>query len=247
MNPLTIIHIITRRELGVYMGSAVAYVFLIAYLLLAGILTFTLGGFFERNDASLGIFFNWMPWLLIFLVPSMGMRLWSEERRLGTIEFLLTLPITPAQAVLGKFIASWMFLMLAIALSFPMVITVNILGSPDNGAILAGYVGCFLLAGTYLSIVCLTSALTKNQVIAFILSVLVCLLLNLIGFSPVTDLMARWLEPQSIEGIANFSVLSHFDGFQRGILDSRDLIYFVSVMVFSLYLNHIAVENARSR
>jgi len=247
MNPLTIIHIITRRELGVYMGSAVAYVFLIAYLLLAGILTFTLGGFFERNDASLGIFFNWMPWLLIFLVPSMGMRLWSEERRLGTIEFLLTLPITPVQAVLGKFIASWMFLMLAIALSFPMVITVNILGSPDNGAILAGYVGCFLLAGTYLSIVCLTSALTKNQVIAFILSVLVCLLLNLIGFSPVTDLMARWLEPQSIEGIANFSVLSHFDGFQRGILDSRDLIYFVSVMVFSLYLNHIAVKNARSR
>jgi len=247
MNPLTIIHIITRRELGVYMGSAVAYVFLIAYLLLAGILTFTLGGFFERNDASLGIFFNWMPWLLIFLVPSMGMRLWSEERRLGTIEFLLTLPITPAQAVLGKFIASWMFLMLAIALSFPMVIAVNILGSPDNGAILAGYVGCFLLAGTYLSIVCLTSALTKNQVIAFILSVLVCLLLNLIGFSPVTDLMARWLEPQSIEGIANFSVLSHFDGFQRGILDSRDLIYFVSVMVFSLYLNHIAVKNARSR
>ena len=247
MNPLTIIHIITRRELGVYMGSAVAYVFLIAYLLLAGILTFTLGGFFERNDASLGIFFNWMPWLLIFLVPSMGMRLWSEERRLGTIEFMLTLPITPAQAVLGKFIASWLFLMLAIALSFPMVITVNILGSPDNGAILAGYVGCFLLAGTYLSIVCLTSALTKNQVIAFILSVLVCLLLNLIGFSPVTDLMARWLEPQSIEGIANFSVLSHFDGFQRGILDSRDLIYFVSVMVFSLYLNHIAVKNARSR
>jgi ABC-2 type transport system permease protein len=247
MNPLTIIHIITRRELGVYMGSAVAYVFLIAYLLLAGILTFTLGGFFERNDASLGIFFNWMPWLLIFLVPSMGMRLWSEERRLGTIEFLLTLPITPVQAVLGKFIASWLFLMLAIALSFPMVITVNILGSPDNGAILAGYVGCFLLAGTYLSIVCLTSALTKNQVIAFILSVLVCLLLNLIGFSPVTDLMARWLEPQSIEGIANFSVLSHFDGFQRGILDSRDLIYFVSVMVFSLYLNHIAVKNARSR
>jgi ABC-2 type transport system permease protein len=247
MNPLTIIHIITRRELGVYMGSAVAYVFLIAYLVLAGILTFTLGGFFERNDASLGIFFNWMPWLLIFLVPSMGMRLWSEERRLGTIEFLLTLPITPAQAVLGKFIASWLFLMLAIALSFPMVITVNILGSPDNGAILAGYVGCFLLAGTYLSIVCLTSALTKNQVIAFILSVLVCLLLNLIGFSPVTDLMARWLEPQSIEGIANFSVLSHFDGFQRGILDSRDLIYFVSVMVFSLYLNHIAVKNARSR
>ena len=147
MNPLTIIQIITRRELGVYMGSAVAYVFLIAYLLLAGILTFTLGGFFERNDASLGIFFNWMPWLLIFLVPAMGMRLWSEERRLGTIEFLLTLPITPVQAVLGKFIASWMFLMLAIALSFPMVITVNILGSPDNGAILAGYVGCFLLAG----------------------------------------------------------------------------------------------------
>ena len=247
MNNLRIINIITRRELGVYMDSAVAYVFLIAYLLLAGILTFTLGGFFERNDASLGIFFNWMPWLLIFLVPAMGMRLWSEERRLGTIEFLLTLPITPVQAVVGKFIASWIFLMVAIALSFPMVITVNVLGSPDNGAILAGYVGCFLLAGTYLSIVCLTSALTKNQVIAFILSVLVCLLLNLIGFSPVTDLLARWLEPQSIEGIANFSVLSHFDGFQRGILDSRDLIYFVSVMVFSLYLNNIAVKNARAR
>jgi ABC-2 type transport system permease protein len=246
MSPTKMIQIITKRELSVYLGSPVAYVFLIAFLLLSGILTFTLGNFFERNEASLGIFFNWMPWLLLFLVPAIGMRLWSEEKRLGTIEFLLTLPITPLQAILGKFIASWIFLIVVILGSFPMVITVNLLGSPDNGVILAGYIGCFFLAGTYLAIVCLASALTKNQVIAFIVSVMVCLLLTLIGFSPITDLLSRWLSPPMIEGIANFSVLSHFDGFQRGILDSRDVIYFVSVIACSLYINNLVIKNTRA-
>ena len=178
---------ITKRELKVYLGSPLAFVFLIAYLILSGIFTFTLGGFFNMNEASLSSFFNWMPWLLIFLVPAVGMRLWSEERRLGTIELLLTLPVTVWQAIMGKFLASWVFLMVAISLSFPMILTVNWLGQPDNGVIVSGYVGCFLLAGTYLAVSCLASSMTRNQVIAFIFSVMLCLGTTLLGFAPITN------------------------------------------------------------
>src|SRR5574342_337401 len=151
-----------------------------------------LGGYFERGEASLVSFFTWHPWLFLFLVPAVGMRLWSEERRQGTMELLLTMPITSWQAIVGKFLASWLFLALALALTFPVVITVNVLGEPDNGAIAAGYVGSFLLAGAYLAVSCMTSAMTRNQVVAFILSVVVCLFLVLAGFNPVTDLMTRW-------------------------------------------------------
>src|SRR5262245_40811463 len=165
---------ILKRELGSYCTSPIAYVFLVIFLLLAGFFTFTVGNFFERGEASLVSFFTWHPWLYLFLVPAVGMRLWSEERRLGTMELLLTMPLTTWQAIIGKFLASWLFLALALVLTFPVWITVNWLGSPDNGIILAGYAGSLFLAGSYLAISCMTSALTRNQVISFILSVMIC-------------------------------------------------------------------------
>lgn len=237
---------ITKRELSAYFESPVAYVFLVIFLLLAGFFTFTFGGFFERGEASLAAFFNWMPWLFLFLVPAVGMRLWSEERRLGTIELLLTMPVATWQAILGKFLASWLFLAIALALTFPIVVTVNWLGDPDNGVIASGYVGTALLAGAYLAVACMTSALTRNQVIAFILAVVICLLLILVGFSPITDLLARWAAPWLVESVAKFSVLTHYDGFERGVLDSRDVVYFFSVIAFTLFATGVAIRGHRA-
>ena len=212
---------IVKRELVGYFVSPVAYVFLVIFLLLTGFFTFTVGSFFERGEASLVSFFTWHPWLYLFLVPAVGMRVWSEERRLGTMELLLTLPIATWQAIVGKFLASWIFLAIALALTFPVIITVNWLGDPDNGVIASGYVGSFLLAGSYLAVSCMTSAMTRNQVISFILSVLILLFLILCGYNPVTDLLSRWASPQFVHIVASFSVMTHFDAFQRGILDLR--------------------------
>src|SRR3981189_99184 len=189
MNALSHIKTIAKRELSGYFASPVAYVVIVIFLLMVGFFTFMAGGFFERGEASLTSFFLWHPWLYLFLVPAAGMRLWSEERRQGTMELLLTMPITTWQAIVGKFLASWLFLAIALLLTFPITLTVNYLGSPDNGVILASYFGSFLLAGTYLAVTCMTSAMTRNQVIAFILSVMICLFLVLAGFNPVTDLM----------------------------------------------------------
>src|SRR5438094_586880 len=188
---------VAQRELIGYFSSPVAYVFLVIFLLLSGFFTFFVGRapFFEFNQASLVTFFLWQPWLYLFLVPAVGMRLWSEERRLGTIELLLTMPITGWQAIVGKFLASWLFLLLALVLTFPVVLTVNYLGSPDNGVIFSGYVGSFMLAGAYLAISCMTSAMTRNQVISFIISTVVCLFLILAGYPPVTNLLVRWAKP----------------------------------------------------
>ena len=191
MNSWANLKTIIKRELGGYFTSPIAYVFLIIFLLLTGFFTFTIGNFFERGEASLVSFFTWHPWLYLFLVPAVGMRLWSEERRLGTMELLLTMPITPWDAIIGKFLASWLFLALALVLTFPVWITANWLGAPDNGIILAGYVGSFFLAGSYLAISCMTSALTRNQVISFILSVVICLFFILAGYTPVTDLLVQ--------------------------------------------------------
>ena len=194
------IRTIARRELVSYFVSPVAYVFLVIFLLLTGFFTFTVGSFFERGEASLAAFFVWHPWLFLVLVPAVGMRLWSEERRAGTLELLLTMPVTTWQAILGKFLASWVFLAIALALTFPVIITVNVLGDPDNGVIAAGYLGSLLLAGAYLAIACMTSAMTRNQVVAFILAVVVCLFLILCGFNPVTDLLTRWASPAASAG-----------------------------------------------
>ena len=237
---------IMKRELGGYFTSPIAYVFLVIFLLLTGFFTFTVGNFFERGEASLVSFFTWHPWLYLFLVPAVGMRLWSEERRLGTLELLLTMPLTPWQAIVGKFLASWLFLGLALALTFPVVITVNWLGDPDNGVIAAGYVGSFLLAGAYLAISCMTSAMTRNQVISFILSVMICLFLILAGYTPVTDLLTRFANPFVTQVIAAFSVMTHFEGFQRGVLDTRDVIFFASVMGFALFTTGVIIRNQRA-
>jgi len=237
---------IAKRELNGYFDSPVAYVFIVIYLLLAGFFTFTFGAFFDRGEASLAAFFMWMPWLLLFLVPALGMRLWSEERRSGTIELLLTFPVTPWQAILGKFLASWLFIAIAMALTFPVWITVNWLGDPDNGVILAGYIGSWLLAGAYLAVSCLTSAITRNQVVSFILSVVICLGLVVVGFAPVTDLLARWAAPWLVEAVAGFSVLTHFDGFQKGVIDSRDFVFFASVIGFALFVTGVILRGYRA-
>lgn len=245
MSALSNIWTIAKRELGGYFASPVAYVFIVIFLLLCGFFTFMLGNFFERNEASLASFFLWHPWLYLFLVPAAGMRLWSEERRLGTMELLLTMPVTGFQAIVGKFIASWLFLGLALLLTFPIVMTVNYLGDADNGVIFAGYVGSFLVAGAYLAVACATSAMTRNQVISFIVSVVICLFLILAGFPPVTDLLTEWPN-WIVETISSFSVLPHFDGFQRGVLDSRDVIFFGTIIGFALFVTGVIIRNLRT-
>jgi ABC-2 type transport system permease protein len=239
---------ITKRELKAYFASPVAYVFIVIFLLLTGFFPFQLDGFFERNAASLDSFFRWHPWLYLFLVPAVGMRLWSEERHQGTLELLMTLPITPWQAIFGKFLASWLFLGSALLLTFPMVITVNYLGNPDNGVIWAAYVGSFLMAGAYLAITCMTSSLTRNQVIAFIISVVICLILILAGYQPVTELMSNSFpdSPWLVDLVSSFSVMTHFMDFQRGVVDLRHVIFFVSVIAFSLFSTSVALKSIRS-
>jgi ABC-2 type transport system permease protein len=247
-SPLRNIFTLAKREFSGYFATPVAYVFLVIFLLMTGFFTFMLGmDLFDRNQASLESFFTWHPWLYLFLVPAVAMRLWSEEKRTGTLELLLTLPITAWQAVLAKFLASWVFLILALALTFPVWITVNKLGSPDNGAILCAYIGSALMAGAYLAIGCMTSALTRNQVVSFILSVVICLFTILAGFAPVTNFMAGLFpdSPSVVEFVANLSVITHFEYFQRGVLDFRDVLFFVSVIAFALYVTGVIVRSAQ--
>ncbi len=247
MNSLANIKTIIKRELGGYFSSPVAYVFIVIFLLLTGFFTFMAGGFFERGQASLdGCFFLWHPWLYLFLVPAVGMRLWAEERRVGTLELLLTMPITAWQAIVGKFLASWIFLLLALALTFPVVITVNYLGSPDNGVIFAGYVGSFLMAGAYLAISCMTSAMTRNQVVSFIVALVICLFLVLSGFPPVTNFLARMDKPWLVDTVASLSVITHFEWFTKGVLDSRDIIFFLSIIGFSLFTTGVIIRSHRA-
>src|SRR5512138_3187313 len=247
MNAWANIKTITKRELAAYFSSPLAYIFIVIFLLLCGFFTFMVGGFFERGEASLvRPFFDWHPWFYLFLVPAVGMRLWAEERRVGTIELLLTMPITAWQAIVGKFLASWLFLGVALVLTFPIVLTVNYLGSPDNGVILCGYVGSWLMAGAYLAVSCITSAMTRNQVVSFILSVVICLFLILAGFAPVVNLMQNSGHTWLVDLVTSFSVITHFDGFQKGVLDSRDLIFFLSVIVFSLFSTSVILRTHRA-
>lgn len=243
---MTPIVTIAKRELASYFTSPVAYVFLVIFLLLTGFFTFTAGNFFERGEASLAAFFGWHPWLYLVLVPAVGMRVWAEERRSGTLELLLTMPVAPWQAIVAKFLASWIFLAVALLLTFPAVITVNVLGEPDNGMIFAGYLGSLFLAGAYLAITCMTSAMTRNQVVAFILAVVICLFLILAGFNPVTDLMVRWASPALVDTVAAFSVITHFDGFQRGVIDTRDVLFFLSVIGFALFATGVIIRGHRA-
>ena len=234
--------VVLRRELASYFATPVAYVFIVIYLIMSAAFTFYLGGFYEREIADLEPFFRFHPWLYLFLVPAIGMRLWAEERKFGTVELLLTLPITATEAVLGKFLAAWLFIGLALALTFPIWITVNVLGQPDNGVILTGYLGSWLMAGGFLAISACLSAATRNQVIAFILAVVVCFLFLLSGLPMVLDLFRGWLPQTVVDGIANLSFLVHFSSISRGVIDLRDLLYFVLVIGFWLAANRIVLE-----
>ncbi len=239
---------ITKRELSGYFSSPVAYVFIVIFLLFANFFSFMLGGLFERGQANLESFFTWHPWLFMVLVPAVGMRLWAEERRLGTLELLLTMPITPWQAIVGKFLASWIFLGLALLLTFPIVFTVNFLGSPDNGVIIAGYIGSFLMAGAFLAVSCATSALTRSQVVSFIISVVICFGLVLAGFEPAVEFMrsVALLGDNMVDVITSFSVMTRFMNFQKGVLVFGDLVFFFSVIGFALFTTAVILRGLRS-
>ena len=233
---------ITKRELAGYFNSPVAYVFLVIFLLMTAAFTFLIGQFMDRNQATLQPFFMWHPWIYLFLVPAVGMRLWSEERRQGTMELLLTLPISLWHCIIGKFLASWIFLTLALVMTFPIWITVNYLGDPDNSVILASYIGSFFLAGAYLSITSMTSAFTRNQVISFILSVVICLFLVLCGWPPVTDVVETLAPRSVVEFVAAFSVMPGIEQFNNGQIDSRAVIYFLSVIGFPLFATSVIIR-----
>lgn len=236
---------VARREFAAYFATPVATVFIVIFLVLSGALTFTLGGFFVRGQADLLPFFGFIPWLFLFLVPALTMRLWAEERRLGTIELLLTLPITAGQAVVGKFLAAWVFCGLALLLTFPLIITVNILGEPDNGVILTGYLGCFLVAGAYLAIGAAISALTRNQVIAFVLAVAGCFLFAAAGSPVVTEFLSSKL-PILAELARAVSVAERFNGFTRGVIAARDFVFFASFIGFWLFVNAAILEHKKA-
>lgn len=237
---------LVKRELMSYFFSPVAYVFIVIFLLSTVGTTFFLGNFFDSNQASLDIFFAFHPWLYLFLIPAIGMGLWAEERNNGTIELLFTLPVSMIEAVLSKFIAGWIFVGIALALTFPMIITVGILGEPDYGVVIASYLGSFLMAGAYLSITCVTSALTRNQVISFILSVVICFILVLLGWGVFTGLMNQFLPTWLTDTISTFSFSTHFKSINRGIIDSRNLIYFLSIIGGGLVINAQILESKKA-
>lgn len=253
-NHVPLIWTLMRRELIGFFASPIAYVFIIIFLLLSTFFTFArqLGSLFVSDEASLtDPFFSWLPWLGLILVPAIGMRLWSEEKRQGTLELLLTFPIHPWHAVVAKFLASWLVLAAALFLTFPLVLTIGYLGDPDYGVVLCGYLGALLLLGSYLAVTSLTSALTRNQIVAFIISVVLCLFMVLAGFPPVTEMIRNlpWLQNQGwlVDLIASLSVVTHFNGLIRGVVDSRDLIFFVSLMIFGLAGTATALQIERRK
>ena len=233
-----------KRELSGYFVTPVAYVFIVIFLILAGVFAWDsgLGAFYDRGQADLRSFFGFMPWLFLFLIPAVSMRMWAEERKGGTIELLLTLPIAQAGAVVGKFLAAWAFAAIALALTFPMWITVNYLGSPDNGAIFTAYVGSILLAGGFLAVGSLLSAATKSQVIAFILTVVACFIFLLAGHPPVIEFLRSWAPAPIVETVATFSFLTRFDSLAKGVIDIRDLIFFGSLMAVCLAATGLVLD-----
>ena len=237
---------VMKRELYGYFHTPVAYVFIIIFLFLTGIFSFYLGAFYERGQADLEPFFRFHPWLYLFLIPAISMRLWSEERKTGTIELLMTLPISVTDAVLGKFFAAWCFTAIALALTFPMWITVNYLGDPDNTVILAGYLGSLLMAGGFLAIGSCISALSKSQVIAFVISVVICFLFILSGFPLVLDFFQGWAPQALVDVISSLSFLTHFDSINKGVIDLRDIIYYLVLICFWLYANVVVIDSRKA-
>jgi ABC-2 type transport system permease protein len=233
---------ITRRELVGYFTAPLAYIFIVVFLILSAALTFYVGAFLERGQADLDSFFRFHPWLYLFLMPALGMRLWAEERKTGTIEFLLTLPVTTGQAVLGKFLAAWLFAGVALALTFPIWLTANYLGAPDNGAILAAYLGSWLMAGGFLALSAIASALTANQVIAFVLATALCFLFLVSGLDIVQAGLEGWAPQAIVDAVAGFSFLTNFQAIASGVIDLRNVLFFVVLIVVGLTINTALVE-----
>jgi ABC-2 type transport system permease protein len=239
--------IILRRELASYFATPIAYVVLVIFLLMSNLFTFGLGQLFERSQADLAPFFNFLPWVYLFLIPAVSMRLWSEERKSGSIELLLTQPVTLWQAVLGKFFAAWVFIGIALALTFPVWITVNYLGNPDNGAIFAAYLGSLFISGGFLAVGSLMSSITRNQLIAFLLAGVLCLLFLLAGFPVVTDWLGSWAPQWLVDGVTSLSFLTHFENITRGVLDLRDVLYYALVIIFFLLASTVMLEARKSK
>lgn len=244
MSPLCTVY---KRELSAYFSTPLAYIFIVIFLALAGAMTFFLGSFFERGQADLAPFFVFHPWLYLLLVPAISMRLWAEERKSGTIELLLTLPLTPAQAVLAKFFAAWTFAGIALALTLPIWITVNYLGRPDNGVIVASYIGSLFMAGAYLAIGSAFSALTKNQVIAFVLTAVVCLIFTVSGTPLVLNFFTGWAPANMVEAISNLSFISNFEAISKGVIDLVGIVYFASVITLFLFANVLLINLYKAR
>jgi ABC-2 type transport system permease protein len=234
--------IITKREFAAYFGTPLAIVFLTIFVALTGAFAFYVGNFFERGQADLAPFFQYHPWLYLLLVPAVAMRLWAEERKSGTIELLMTLPISPWEAILGKFFAAWGFIGVALLLTMPIWITVKRLGNPDNGVIVASYIGSFLMAGAFLAIGSCISALTKNQVIAFIVSAAICFLLVMSGLELVLNVLRAWTPGFVVSAVSSLSFLSHFDRVTKGVLELSTIVFYASLIVFALFANRIFVE-----
>ena len=236
---------IAKRELKSYFATPVAYVFILIFLALTGAFTFYLGNFFVRGQAELDAFFQFHPWLYLLLIPAVSMRLWAEERKTGTIEFLITLPVTTFASVLGKYIAAWIFTGIALLLTFPIWISVNFLGSPDNGVILGSYVGSFLMAGAFLAIGSCISATTKNQVVAFIVTATICFLFIMSGLELVLNFFRLWAPDFFVQTIASLSFLTHFQAITNGVIDLRDILFFVSLISVWLFANILVVNQKK--
>ena len=241
------INIIMKRELDSYFSTHLAYVFILIFLVLSGVFTFYLGSFYERGQADLLPFFNFHPWLYLFLVPALSMRLWAEELKSGSIELLLTLPVTIVDAVVGKFLAAWIFAGISLMMTFPLWLTVNYLGDPDNGVIFTSYIGSWLMAGSFLAIGSCMSALSKSQVIAFILCGVVCLLFVLAGYPLVLNSIKTWVPLVVVDSVASLSFLNHFNSISRGIISLRDVLYFCSVQVVWLAATVVVINARQSR
>jgi ABC-2 type transport system permease protein len=241
------VRFIMRRELAGYFSTPIAYVVLVIFLLLANWFAFWTGALYERGQADLTPLFTFLPWLYLFLIPAVSMRLWAEERRSGSIELLLTQPVTLWQAVLGKFLAAWLFIGIALALTFPAWVTVNVLGDPDNGAIFAAYLGCFFVAAGFLAVGSFTSSITRNQLIAFLLAAAVCVVLLMAGFPAVINLVQRWAPAWLVDGVASLSFLTHFENITKGVLDLRDVLYYALVTVFFLLASTVVLESRKSK
>ena len=240
------IWIIAKRELAAYFGTPLAYIFLVIFVSLTGAFAFYIGNFFERGQADLQAFFTYHTWLYLLLVPAVAMRLWAEERKTGTIELLMTLPVTTWEAILGKFFAAWAFIGVALLLTIPMWITVNYLGRPDNGVIFASYIGSFLMAGAFLAIGSCISALTTNQVIAFIVAATLCFLFVMSGSDLVLNAFRGWAPAFLVQAIAALSFLNHFDQISKGVIGLPSLVFYVSLIAFFLFANMIIVEQRKS-